>query len=133
MQKKEAIENILDMVELKKEGVIRKIVVTGCLAERYRDEVLSEIPEVDAVVGIGSNSDICEVCEKVCGGEENIKNPSAKKTCLPLDGKRMLTTPSYYAYIKIGEGVLKQLHLLCNTVNSRKIQKPHAGEHFGRG
>ena len=45
MQKKEAIENILDMVELKKEGVIRKIVVTGCLAERYRDEVLSEIPE----------------------------------------------------------------------------------------
>lgn len=65
------------MVELKKEGVIRKIVVTGCLAERYRDEVLSEIPEVDAVVGIGSNSDICEVCEKVCGGEEDIKT-SAK-------------------------------------------------------
>ena len=101
--KKEAIENILDMVELKKEGVIRKIVVTGCLAERYRDEVLSEIPEVDAVVGIGSNSDICEVCEKVCGGEENIKT-FGEKTCLPLDGKRMLTTPSYYAYIKIGEG-----------------------------
>ena len=101
--KKEAIENILDMVELKKEGVIRKIVVTGCLAERYRDEVLSEIPEVDAVVGIGSNSDICEVCEKVCGGEEDIKT-FGEKTCLPLDGKRMLTTPSYYAYIKIGEG-----------------------------
>ena len=101
--KKEAIENILDMVELKKEGVIRKIVVTGCLAERYRDEVLSEIPEVDAVVGIGSNSDICEVCERVCGGEEDIK-PFGEKTCLPLDGKRMLTTPSYYAYIKIGEG-----------------------------
>ena len=63
--KKEAIENILDMVELKKEGVIRKIVVTGCLAERYRDEVLSEITEVDAVVGIGSNSAIFEGCEKV--------------------------------------------------------------------
>lgn len=64
---------------------------------------MSEIPEVDAVVGIGSNSDICEVCEKVCGGEEDIKT-FGEKTCLPLDGKRMLTTPSYYAYIKIGEG-----------------------------
>ena len=98
MQKKRPLKTYL-----KKEGVIRKIVVTGCLAERYRDEVLSEIPEVDAVVGIGSNSDICEVCEKVCGGEEDIKT-FGEKTCLPLDGKRMLTTPSYYAYIKIGEG-----------------------------
>ena len=80
--KKEAIENILDMVELKKEGVIRKIVVTGCLAERYRDEVLSEIPEVDAVVGIGSNSDICEA--KRFAAAKRILKPSAKKPACRL-------------------------------------------------
>ena len=56
--KKEAIENILDMVELKKEGVISKIIVTGCLAQRYKEEIVKEIPEVDAVVGIGANGDI---------------------------------------------------------------------------
>ncbi len=100
--KKEAIENILDMAELKKEGSVGKIIVTGCLAERYRDEIFSEIPEVDAVVGIGSNEDICEICEKVINGET--VTSFGEKTCLPLNGERMLTTPSYYAYIKIAEG-----------------------------
>lgn len=102
--KKEAIENILDMVELKNEGVVGKVVVTGCLAERYKDEILKEIPEIDAVVGIGSNGDICDICEKVLeGNSEQIKS-FADKTCLPLDGERLLTTPNYYAYLKIAEG-----------------------------
>lgn len=101
--KKEAIENILDMVSLKKEGVIGKVVVTGCLAERYRDEILSEIPEIDAVVGIGSNADICAICAEVLSGSTGIQRFS-EKSCLPLDGERLLTTPGYFAYLKIAEG-----------------------------
>lgn len=102
--KKEAIENILDMAELKKEGIVGKIVVTGCLAERYKDEILEEIPEIDAVVGIGSNGDICDICEKVLEENSEPIKSFADKTCLPLDGERMLTTPNYYAYLKIAEG-----------------------------
>lgn len=100
--KKEAIENILDMAELKKEGVIGKIVVTGCLAERYREEIFKEIPEVDAVVGIGSNADICAVCRRVLEGES--VETFGEKTCLPLSGERLLTTPEWFAYLKIAEG-----------------------------
>lgn len=100
--KKEAIENILDMAELKKEGVIGKIVVTGCLAERYREEIFKEIPEVDAVVGIGSNADICAICKRVLEGES--VETFGEKTCLPLSGERLLTTPEWFAYLKIAEG-----------------------------
>lgn len=100
--KKEAIENILDMAELKKEGVIGKIIVTGCLAERYKEEILSEIPEIDAVVGIGSNADICDVCRRVLSGET--VETFGEKTCLPLSGERLLTTPPWFAYLKIAEG-----------------------------
>ena len=67
--KKEAIENILDMVQLKEDGVVGKVVVTGCLAQRYQEEVLDEIPEVDAVVGIGANRDIVAVCDRVLADE----------------------------------------------------------------
>lgn len=101
--KKEAIENILDMVELKKEGVISKIIVTGCLAQRYKEEIVKEIPEVDAVVGIGANGDIIKTVEEVMSSVETIENypPQCE---LPLDGQRILTTPQYWAYLKIGEG-----------------------------
>lgn len=100
--KKEAIETILDVAELKKEGIIKGIVVTGCLAQRYKDEIISEMPEVDAVIGIGANGDIASVCKKVMEGEKVCSFPS--KLQLPVDGDRILTTPSYYAYIKIAEG-----------------------------
>lgn len=101
--KKEAIENILDMVELKKEGVIGKVIVTGCLAQRYKEEIVKEIPEVDAVVGIGANGDIIKTVEEVMSGIDTIeKYPSRSE--LPLEGQRILTTPQYWAYLKIGEG-----------------------------
>lgn len=100
--KQEAIENILDMAQLKKEGIIGKIIVTGCLAERYREEVLQEIPEIDAVAGIGTNADICSVCERVLSGDK--VESFGEKTCLPLSGERLLTTPSWFAYLKIAEG-----------------------------
>ena len=101
--KKEAIENILDMVELKKEGVISKIIVTGCLAQRYKDEIVKEIPEVDAVIGIGANGDIIKTVEEVMSGVDTIKN-YPPQCDLPLEGQRILTTPHYWAYLKIGEG-----------------------------
>ncbi len=101
--KKEAIENILDMVELKKEGVIGKIIVTGCLAQRYKEEIVTEIPEVDAVLGIGANGDIIKTVEEVMSSVTTIEK-YPPRCDLPLDGQRILTTPQHWAYLKIGDG-----------------------------
>lgn len=100
--KKESIENILDMVSYKEDCPNMKILVTGCLAERYQSEVLAEIPEVDGVIGIGANQDICEVCNKLIDGEKIEEYP--EKTELKIEGDRILTTPQYSAYLKIAEG-----------------------------
>ena len=100
--KKEAIDTILEVCQLKDEGVVGAVVVTGCLAQRYKDEIMNEIPEVDAVVGIGANGDIVSVCREVLESKKvNIFPP---KTALPLEGDRILTTPPHYAYLKIAEG-----------------------------
>lgn len=101
--KKEAIENILDTVELKKEGLVKKIIVTGCLAQRHKEEIAQEIPEVDAVVGIGANGDIISIIEKVMQSDEIIET-YPPECSLPLDGQRILTTPEHWAYLKIGDG-----------------------------
>lgn len=100
--KTEAIETILEVAQYKEAGLISAIVVTGCLAERYQDEILKEMPEVDAVIGIGANADIVKVCDKaLCG----IKTSSYPNKCyLPLDGERVLSTPSHWAYLKISDG-----------------------------
>lgn len=100
--KKEAIDTILEMCQLKNEGIIGAVVVTGCLAQRYKDEIMKEIPEVDAVVGIGGNSDIVSVCQQVINKKK--VNLFPDKLCLPLEGDRLLTTPPHYAYLKIAEG-----------------------------
>ena len=100
--KKESIEEILELARLKAEGKIKAIVVTGCLAERYREEILKELPEVDAVAGIGADSDIAAVIEKALGGVKVESFP--EKTLLPLSGERRLSTPGYFAYLKIAEG-----------------------------
>lgn len=100
--KKEAIENILDMAELKKDGIIKNVLVTGCLAERYKEELLEEIPEIDGVMGIGANGDIVSACESILSGETYKSFPP--KENLPLDGERYVCTPSYYAYLKIADG-----------------------------
>jgi ribosomal protein S12 methylthiotransferase len=101
--KKEAIENILDMVELKKEGTVQKIIVTGCLAQRHKSEIVQEIPEVDAVVGIGADGDIVKVIENVMESEDTFELYPPQNE-LPLDGQRILTTPEHWAYLKIGDG-----------------------------
>lgn len=124
--KKEAIENILDMVELKKEGIISKIIVTGCLAQRYKEEIVAEIPEVDAVVGIGANGDIIKTIEEVMTSMNTIeKYPEQSE--LPLDGQRVLTTPEYWAYLKIGEGCSNRctyctIPYIRGNMRSRKME-----------
>ena len=100
--KGEAIDNILDAAELKKYGKCRHIIATGCLVERYREEVMRELPEVDALVGIGSLSDIDEACKAVMRGE---KYTSFKdKETSPLGGDRIITTEPHTAYLKVSEG-----------------------------
>lgn len=100
--KREAIETILEVAEYKKAGLISAIVVTGCLAERYQDEILKEIPEVDSVIGIGADRDIVKVCQKALIGVQTSFYPDKKY--LLLEGDRMLSTPSHWAYLKISDG-----------------------------
>ena len=100
--KKESIENILEFAQLKKEGQIRKIIVTGCMAERYKDELLKELPECDAVLGLGANGDIVEAVETVLRGERMARFPD--KGCWSLEGNRLQTTPDFFAYLQNGDG-----------------------------
>ena len=100
--KKESIENILEFCTLKKEGKIKAVVVTGCLAERYQQEIAQEIPEADVILGIGSNSQIVESIEKALTGHKVIS--FGDKCNLPLEGKRIISNLPFFAYIKIAEG-----------------------------
>ena len=100
--KREAIDTILEVAQYKEAGVISALVVTGCLAERYQDEILKEMPEVDAVIGIGANADIVKVCDKALCGIQTSNYPN--KCYLPIDDERLLSTPSHWAYLKIAEG-----------------------------
>lgn len=100
--KREAIDTILEVAQYKEAGVISALVVTGCLAERYQDEILKEMPEVDAVIGIGANADIVKVCDKALCGIKTSNYPN--KCYLPIDDERVLSTPSHWAYLKIAEG-----------------------------
>ena len=100
--KQEAIDTIFEFVALKNEGRIKKIIITGCLAERYRKEVSALIPEADAVMSIGCNDDIVQVIEKVMNGETVRLFDDNEK--LSLTGERIQTTLSFFAYLKIADG-----------------------------
>ncbi|MBO5252833.1 MAG: 30S ribosomal protein S12 methylthiotransferase RimO [Clostridia bacterium] len=100
--KQESIDEILELATLKKEGRIKKLVVTGCLAERYQEEIHKELPEVDGVFGIGANGDIAELITKMMN--EGFTEGFPDKENMPLCGDRELSTPSYFSYIKIAEG-----------------------------
>lgn len=100
--KQEGIEEILELGKLKEEGSIKHIVVTGCLAERYKDEIMKELPEVDVVIGLGANGDIAEVVKGVLEGNPAPSFPDI--TLHPLSGKRLQSTPSHYAYLRIADG-----------------------------
>lgn len=100
--KKEAIDTILEVAEYKNAGLISAIVVTGCLAERYQDEIIKEMPEVDAVLGIGANGDIVKTCDKALCGIVTTSFPN--KCYLSINDERIISTPSHWAYLKIAEG-----------------------------
>ena len=100
--KQEAIDNILEMGQYKEDGEVGKIIVIGCMAERYREEILREMPEVDAVAGLGANGDIVRLVERTLAGLD--ANAFPPKEEMPLSGGRMLTTPEHWAYLKISDG-----------------------------
>ena len=100
--KKEAIENILEAAEYKKNGNCKALIVTGCLAERYKDDVTEEIPEVDVCVGIGKNGDIAKIVTEALKGEH--KNAYGEKWELSLNGGRILGSYPFSTYLKVADG-----------------------------
>lgn len=100
--KEEAIETIIELGKLKEEGTLKKIIITGCLTERYREEAAELFPEADAVVGIGNNKDIVDVLDHVLANERYIN--FAPKLDAELTGDRIISTLPFFAYLKIAEG-----------------------------
>ena len=100
--KEEAIETILELGKLKEEGTIKKIIITGCLSERYRQEAAELFPEADAVIGIGNQEDIIDVIDHVLANERVVS--FEKKEKLPVTGGRIISTLPFFAYLKIAEG-----------------------------
>lgn len=100
--KEEAIETILELGKLKEEGTIRKIIVTGCLTERYKEEAADLFPEADAVIGIGNNKDITDILDKVLADERVVT--FAPKLDAEMDGDRIISTLPFFSYLKVAEG-----------------------------
>lgn len=101
--KEEAIETILELAKLKEEGTVKKIIATGCLVQRYREEFEAEFTnEVDAVAGIGSEDEILSLIDKVLANEHVVEFKD--KLLLECTGKRIITTLPFFAYLKIAEG-----------------------------
>lgn len=123
--KQESIDEIIELGKLKAEGKIKKIIVTGCLAQRYKSEIMQNMFEVDAVAGIGANSDIADIVMRTVQGENVEEFP--EKALLPLEGGRVQSTPGYYAYIKIAEGCSNccsycAIPLIRGKFRSRKME-----------
>ncbi len=124
--KQESIDEIIELGNLKREGKIKAIIVTGCLAERYQDEITKQLYEIDAAVGIGANEQIADVVEQVLGGNGTLEL-FLDKLDLPLEGGRVLSTPFYTAYLKIAEGCDNKctfcaIPMIRGKFRSRKIE-----------
>ena len=100
--KQESIDEILELAQLKKEGRIQAIVVTGCLSQRYQEQVMQQLYEVDAVVGIGANASIAQIVEDCLNGKKVECFPDKLGIPLPVGG--LQSTPPYYAYLKVADG-----------------------------
>ena len=123
--KKESIEHIMEAAQYKENGTAQVLVVTGCLAERYREELANEMPEVDVVLGIGKNADIADAVRRALGGETVIS--FGEKEALHLEGGRVLTTAPYTAYLKVAEGCGNRcsycaIPLIRGDFRSRKME-----------
>ncbi len=101
--KQESIDTILQMASWKKNGRCKALIATGCMAQRYADEIRDQLPEVDAVVGTTAYDSIAEVVDSALRGERSERLDDLKKIALP-EGKRILTTGGHFAYLKIAEG-----------------------------
>ena len=100
--KSEAIDYILQMGQLKEQGLVGKILVTGCLSQRYQDQIMTEMPEVDGVLGTGNYTDIVSAIDRLL--EDETVSEFASIDLPEVETGRVLTTPEHYAYIKIAEG-----------------------------
>ncbi len=100
--KSEAIDNILELAELKKRGRLKKLLVAGCLSQRYPDDIRAELPEVDGMLGTGSYTDVVTAVKELMAGKRPEHFAPISQAC--DDGERMVTTPPYTAYLKIAEG-----------------------------
>lgn len=100
--KQESIDEIIELGKLKQEGTIKAIIVTGCLAERYKNEITKQLYEVDAAIGIGANQKIADVVLEALNGKKIELFPD--KSLLPMEGGRVQSTPFYSAYLKVAEG-----------------------------
>ena len=123
--KQESIDEILELAKLKEEGRIKALIATGCMAERYREQMMKELPELDAVVGIGGNGDIAKVVADVLNSTKRELFP--EKLCLPLEGGRVQSTEYYYAYLKIAEGCDNRctycaIPMIRGSYRSRRIE-----------
>ena len=107
--KEESIHNILEMAELRKAGDIKALIVTGCLAQRYKEEVQTEIPEVDAIIGTTAIDAIVETLEDVLAGQGHNHIEDINRTPV-YDKSRIVTTGGHYAYLKIAEGCDKRCY-----------------------
>ena len=104
--KEESVNTILEMAEYRKAGKCKALIVTGCLAQRYKQEIIDEIPEVDAVLGTTTYDSIVEAIEQAIGGEHMLKCEDIDRLVL-TPTKRILTTGGHYAHLKIAEGCSK--------------------------
>ena len=101
--KEESIQNILEMAEYKKRGTVKALIVTGCLAQRYRQEIIDEIPEVDEVLGTTAYDKILDAVDAALRGEHEVMLSELDALPLP-DTRRLVTTGGHFAYLKIAEG-----------------------------
>ena len=123
--KREAIENILEAAAYKTQGNCKALIVTGCLSERYKDDISGELPEVDAVVGLGSHDNIAEIVKTAIEGKK--ANYYGEKTALCLNTPRILGGYPFSAYIKIADGCNNcctycAIPLIRGQMRSRKIE-----------
>ena len=102
--KQESIETILEMAEYKETGKLKALIVTGCLAQRYKEEIYAEIPEVDGVVGSTSYDEIVDVIDRVMEGEKKVSVYKELEYMSDVETHRTVTTGGYYSYLKIAEG-----------------------------
>jgi len=123
--KQESIEEILELGKLKEEGTIKHIIVTGCLAERYQEQIAKELPEADAVIGLGANGDIAKTIKSVLEGNHTESFPD--KNLMPLSDKRIQSTPRHYAYLRVADGCDNRctycaIPLIRGAFRSRKME-----------